>query len=98
MKVTSYQLKNLPDGTVFSAISNDSLKPEESLYKKMESLDDHDVMVEEMTLSQFSEVPGEIFRLGLKEDDEQEWEVWTIKEINIMIGWLMTSFQYIEAE
>lgn len=103
MKITTYQLKHFPNGTLFSEILEDSLASS-TLYKKIETLDpddmwpEGDIMVEEFLLPTFGEVPGETCRLGYQEMEDVEWEVWEIEAVQKMVGWLMNSEQFFEAE
>jgi hypothetical protein len=90
------QLRELPDGTLFSQHVFDGLAPEPTLYKKVETLAD-DIMIEPIALGQYSEVPGERCRLGYTDESEKEWRVWSVDNVQKMIGWLMTTHQGLSA-
>jgi hypothetical protein len=100
--VTTKELQKLPDGILFSEHFSDGLAQEPPICKKLETLapcdlwPDGDVLFEEMTFSQFAEVPGDAGRLGHKTEDGREWIIWDIEGVQKMVGWFMTSRQFLD--
>jgi hypothetical protein len=96
-------LQSLADGTLFYEHVADQLEKEQPLYKKVETLrptpdcPGGDVLIEPMTCGQFSEVPGERHCLGYQNDSEKEWRVVSSENLMKMVGWLMTTSQYLES-
>jgi hypothetical protein len=95
------QLQDLPDGTLFSEHVFDGLAKEPTIYKKIDTLKPYkdwpegDITIEPICLGQFSEVPGERCRLGYTDESEKEWRVWSQENVEKMVGWLMTTHQYL---
>jgi hypothetical protein len=90
--ILTSQLRDLPNGTLFSEHVFDGLAPEPTLYKKVETLAD-DIMIEPISFGQYAEAPGERCRLGYTDESGKEWRVWSTENVQKMIGWLMTTHQ-----
>jgi hypothetical protein len=56
-----------------------------------------DVLVQEFTFTQYGNVPGEAFRLQTTSGDDRKWLIWTINNVQMMVGWLMTSQQFMDS-
>jgi hypothetical protein len=101
--VSTLELQKLPNGIIFSEHFSDGLAQEPPICKKLETLNPckmwphGDILFEEITLTQFAETPGDAGRLGHKPDDELEWRVWSVEDVQKMVGWLMTSQQMMDS-
>ena len=102
--ILTEDLQKLPDGTLFYEHVFDGLEPEQVIWKKLRSIPkgknclNGDISVEPMTCGQYGEVPGEVCCLGWDNTSEKEWRVVSSDNVMRMVGWLMASTQYLEAE
>lgn len=93
--ILTAQLRDLPNGTLFSEHLFDGLAPEPPLLKKVETTPD-DIVIEPISLGQYAEIPGERCCLGYTDASDKEWRVWSVENVQKIIGWLMTSRQVME--
>ena len=102
--VHTKELQNLPNGVIFSEHFCDGLAQEPPICKKLETLEPcdiwphGDICYEEICFTQFCEVPGDAGRLGHTPDEEREWIVWSVEDVQKMVGWMMTSQQMMDCE
>ena len=89
--ISTDDLRELPDGILFSEHFMDGLAMEPPIFKKLESIEpsgmwpDGDVLIEEMVLTQYAETPGEACRLGIGNDQEKMWLIWTPNNTQQMV-------------
>jgi len=99
--ILTKDLQKLENGTLFYEHVFDGMAEEPTLYKKMATCKPYkdwpegDVTIQPMTCGQFSEVPGETHRLGYANEDEREWRVVSEENVQKMVGWLMTTKQFL---
>ncbi len=102
--ILTEDLQKLPDGTLFYEHVFDGLEPEKVIWKKMESIPrgkdapNGDIAAQPMTCGQYGEVPGETCCFGWDNTSDKEWRVVGPDNVMRMIGWLMASEQYLQAE
>ena len=101
--VFTSQLQDLENRSIFSEYHNRGMAIDLVLYMKLETIPPSkefpsgDVLVQELYSSQSNEVPGDIYRLAYDDSDEKIWHVWDMENVQKMVGWLMSSKQFMES-